>query len=179
MKAAVNAVLDRALLWGKPPLEWWTLSDGRWNKWGGLRLKPSIIRVGFMIIARVTLLKLETLWKEFNGVLSKPLQLVSYHNGKAVGDKRSLKLWMSVDQANALATMESFADKLAVLKKFGEKTHVSYAEIPTGEYVKFMHGRARFQNDDITLEFRQGGGVQYCFEKFDTAWIKASLPLQK
>ncbi|CAO4845856.1 MAG: hypothetical protein CNLJKLNK_01311 [Holosporales bacterium] len=108
--------------------------------------------------------------KEFEGTLSKPLRVVSYHSDKPVGSGRTIKYWTPVREGNEMGTIEQVMDRLALLSEWGNRTHVSIAEIPAGEYVKFMHGRAIEKS--YQSEIRLGGGVQYCFEKFNESWIK-------
>ncbi|CAO5676683.1 MAG: hypothetical protein HEEMFOPI_02041 [Holosporales bacterium] len=109
--------------------------------------------------------------KEFEGTLSKPLRVVSYHSDKPIGpNSRSLKYWTTLAEGNEMGTIEQVMDRLALLSDWGGRTHVSIAEIPANEYVKFMHGRAIEKIGEV--ETRTGGSVQYCFEKFNESWIK-------
>jgi hypothetical protein len=77
-----------------------------------------------------------------------------------------------------METIEEVMDRLALLSDWGARSHVSVAEIPAGVSVKFLHGRAALKNGIIDInESRSGESIQYCFEIFDEAWIKASREL--
>jgi hypothetical protein len=77
-----------------------------------------------------------------------------------------------------LNTVQEFMDYFALLSSWGKRSHVSVAEIPAGVSVKFLHGKAALQKGKINpLEERPGGSVQYCFEKFDEAWVKVTREL--
>jgi hypothetical protein len=118
--------------------------------------------------------------KEFNGSLSKPLRVVSYHNGEPIGAGRSLKYWMPVSEANAMGTMEDVINRLAMLNEWGARSHVSVAEISAGQSVQFLHGRAGIQVGKIDpSDIRTGGGVQYRFKEFDESWVKMTKELPK
>jgi hypothetical protein len=105
--------------------------------------------------------------KEFEGILSKDLLVVRYHNSTGTH-----KWFMPISEGNKHWTVNEIKDALAKLDKFGEVTHVSVARIPAGEPVRFLHGRAKQQIDVLSNETRPGGGVQYRFFDFDPRWIK-------
>lgn len=108
--------------------------------------------------------------KEFNGVLKRDLVVVQYHSEKPLGQGRSYQWFMPVIQANSLHTVEQVMDTVALLPKWGERSHVSVARIPAGERVRFLHGRAAAQIDEAGVA-ACGGGVQYRFFDFDPKWV--------
>lgn len=109
--------------------------------------------------------------KEFIGTFSKDLVVVNYHNGKTLGKGRTFAWAMVPTQANKLSTVEAVKDHVALLNRWGKRTHVSVAKIPAGEPVRFLHGKAAIQKNPLTGEIRPGGGVQYRFFDFDPRWI--------
>lgn len=114
--------------------------------------------------------------KDFKGTLSKDLVVVQYHG---VDAQSNYKWWQPVYQANQQFKVEDMMNQLAILREWGERTHVSIARIPAGSYIEMTHGRARSQ---VSLnESRPGNGVQYYFHDFDPDWIRAtrSLPVSK
>jgi hypothetical protein len=117
--------------------------------------------------------------KEYNGPLSKPLRIVSYHSEKKIGDGRSLKYWTPLQEGNALHTIDAVKDRFALLNEWGPRTHVSVAEIPAGTNVTFLHGRAILKEAELLSELRPGGGIQYCFKDFDPSWVKSTLEVPK
>lgn len=105
--------------------------------------------------------------KEFDGILSKDLLVVRYHNSTG-----TRKWFMPISEGNKHWTVNEIKDAMAKLDKFGDVTEVSLARIPAGEPVRFLHGRAKEQIDVLSNETRPGGGVQYRFFNFDLRWIK-------
>lgn len=110
--------------------------------------------------------------KEFSGSFSKDVVVVQYHSAEALGSKRSLKWVMPVMQGNQLGTIEKVKDCVALLSKYGERSHVTVMRIPAGDPVRFLYGRTKKQVDPLTLELRPGGGVQYRFYDVDPRWIR-------
>jgi len=110
--------------------------------------------------------------KEFDGVLSRDLVVVQYHNGGVHNVDYTSKYFMPVMQGNTLHTVNEVMDAVGLLSKWGERSHVTVARIPSGESVRFIYGRAKTQNCLTAGELRPGGGVQYRFYDFDPSWIK-------
>ncbi len=114
--------------------------------------------------------------KEFNGALKKDLVIVRYLNEGSIIHK-SYKWWTTPTEANFLNTIARVENRLALLKSFGTKTHVTVARIPKGTRVPLLHGRAKFQyvkgknNANGLPEFRPGGGYQIRLKEFDESWI--------
>lgn len=107
---------------------------------------------------------------EFKGVLKESVRVINYHDAKPLGQGRSLKWAIPVNEANALATIEEVMQHAALISKWGERTHVTLSEIPAGTKVRFLHGAAKEQFHGT--EFMKGGGTQYRFFDFDPKWIK-------
>ncbi len=106
--------------------------------------------------------------KEFNGTLKKDLVVIRYHGDSPNQTYRWVTpaLW-----ANQHQTLKEILEKAAILKSYGEKTHVVVIKIPAGAQVRFLHGKAKAQTDIQTGEERSGGIEQYCFYDFDPKWI--------
>lgn len=114
--------------------------------------------------------------KEFNGTFSKDLVVIHYHGE---GEDQTYKWFTPALWANQMQTLEEVLDRLALLKAFGDKTHVIVAKIPRGEKVRFLHGKAAPQSDSKTRESLHGGHEQYRFHSFDPKWIwgKRKIPV--
>jgi hypothetical protein len=109
--------------------------------------------------------------REHKGPLEKPMFLVRYHGDPKLNPNQTLKWWTSVGEGNALSTLEGVYDRLALLGKFGGRTHVTVARIPPSRPVRFLEGKAAPQSCKNILESRPGGGTQYRFYEFDPQWI--------
>ncbi len=109
--------------------------------------------------------------KEFKGILKKDLVLVRFHGKPSIHRPDSLQWFTSTYQANQLCTLEQIFEKLALLSKWGERSHVTVARIPAGEKVRFMYGRSARQLCEETLESVEGKGLQYRFYDFNPSWV--------
>lgn len=115
--------------------------------------------------------------KEFFGKLSRKLKVFQFHTIAPVNPMvstsgmRTFQWFMPVCEGNKCWTLEELYQRAALLTRWGERTHVSVAEIPAGKPVRFLHGRAAKQIDTVTGEISEGGGVQYRFFDFDPTWI--------
>ena len=97
------------------------------------------------------------------------LYLVQYHSNGEIGIERSLKYWTTTCEANNISTVEEYMDKMALLKEWGARNHVTVAKVPAGTKVKFAIGTATKQ--PRSYETRPGGGLQLLFEYFDECWL--------
>ena len=103
---------------------------------------------------------------EIRTTVDKDLILVQYSSD---APDASLCYWTTVDEANRIATLNDYMDKLALSKDWGNRNTVKVARIPAGIEVKYAVGTAREQL--LIADPRPGGGVQYLFNQFDTDWI--------
>jgi len=110
--------------------------------------------------------------KEFKGLLKRDLVVVQYR-----GPGNSYHWWTVPAEANRFSTVEDALERLALLSKFGKRTHVAAAIIPKNTPIRFLHGRAKPMRDLKRLQFRRGGAVQYRFLDFDPKWIRSIRPL--
>lgn len=107
--------------------------------------------------------------------VDRDLYLVQYHSNGEVGVSRSLKFWTTTYEANGISTVEEYMDKMALLREWGPRDHVTVAKIPAGTKVKYAIGTALEQEKGI--EFRPGKGVQLLFEQFNECWIVQTAQL--
>ena len=105
---------------------------------------------------------------KINTSVDHDLYLVQYHSNGEVGTERSLKFWTTTCEANDISTMEEYMNKMALLKKWGKRDHITVAKIPAGTRVKYAIGTAKKQIGPT--EFRPGEGLQLLFEYFDENW---------
>ena len=103
---------------------------------------------------------------EIRTTVDKNLILVQYSSD---APDASLCYWTTVDEANRIATLNDYMDKLALSKDWGNRNIVRVSRIPAGTEVKYAVGTAREQL--LISDPRPGGGVQYLFNQFDTDWI--------
>ena len=106
---------------------------------------------------------------EIKNVIDEDRYLVQFYSDAQVGHGRSLRYWMTFEEANGISTIEDYMDKMALLSNWGARDNVSIAKIPAGTNIKYAIGTAREQMNAI--EFRPGGGIQLLFEFFDEEWI--------
>jgi hypothetical protein len=109
--------------------------------------------------------------KSFAGILENDLVVVQYHSNAPVGQGRSLNWWIPAAQANEFSTVEAVKDGVALLSSWGERTHVTVARIPSGESLRYLHGKAKSQSSTSTSEFRPGGALQMRIKDFNPDWI--------
>lgn len=133
--------------------------------------EPIVCRCDYSATYKEAMSEFITTPKEFCGTLSHDLVVVQYHSSLSLNEGRSLAWVMPASQANKLLTVEEVMNKVALLTKWGDRTHVTVAKIPKGECVEFLHGKAKPQFDLINNEIQHGGGVQYRFKDFDPRWI--------
>ena len=106
---------------------------------------------------------------EIKNVIDEDRYLVQFYSDAQVGHGRSLRYWMTFEEANGISTIEDYMDKMALLSNWGARDNVSIAKIPAGTNIKYAIGTAMEQMNSI--EFRPGGGIHLLFEFFDEEWI--------
>lgn len=103
------------------------------------------------------------------GSLKESLKLYRLHNSN-----HCHAWWMPKEELERLQSLDEFRALFAVWSKI---THISYAEIPKGTYLKYYEGKACPKIDPATLKILPGGGRQFCLAFFDARWIKTTRRL--
>lgn len=117
--------------------------------------------------------------KEFVGVIQRDLCVIRYHTSLHLDKPHKHRTWMPLAESSKHDTMRALIDSLANPISPEALTHVSFARIPAGEVVRFMHGKTKPRIDLMTNEVQKGGAVQYRFFDFDAAWIKQTREFPK
>lgn len=105
-----------------------------------------------------------------SGPLKEDLTLVSYHSNVPLGQGRTAKWWTTPQQGNAMGTVEQVHQSLALPPEWGAREAVTVIRIPKGTDITAYVGEAAPQIGSAGDLFA-GGGRQFRFKDFDTAWI--------
>ena len=115
-----------------------------------------------------------------DGPIDDDLYMVQIHaSDKQLGNGRSARFWVSLEDAMSTKSEEEYRDAVALLQCWGPRDEVTVARIPRGEYVTYLEGLAEEQYDATSNEVRKGNGHQYQFRDFDPKWIIGTRKLEE
>lgn len=104
--------------------------------------------------------------------MREDLYLVNFHDADAaLGNGRSLKWATHVEVGKNIKSVEDIYEHLGLLKDWSKRDAVTLIKIPKGTDATFVSGKAKWQERDLTGEFKKGGGFQIRFRDFDEKWV--------
>lgn len=103
---------------------------------------------------------------EVRNVVQEDMILVQYSSD---APNASLRYWTTVDEANAIITVQDYMNKMALSEEWGNRDVIKVARINNGTEVMQAIGTAKAQ--PMLIDPRPGNGKQILFSKFDTNWV--------